>query len=683
MRPSNLQIAWSHALPHIVLGAAIFVVCLGFAMIAARLGRATWLDAYLTSVLYAKTNTALLFIACGLGLAAALTISRRFALLAGGLVAAVGAAMIVEHLTGVSLGVDELLVRDLRSPHNPYPGRMSPNTTLAFLCAGLCIAGIKQSWRKSWQIGALELLAFLVVALGIEGMLAHVDGIERAYRWSDYARMALPTSVGFLVLGTGLMALGLQTFPCTARIPLWAPALLCFTVLMGDIATPRGVAAGIAYIPLIFCSLWFTRPSTAFIFAGIATGLTILAFFAKVPTAIAAEIFIANRVITMGALWFTAVLVYLRRKTEIALTEALDQRASAQKDLAKREEVFRVTFDAATVGKVQSDPETGRIIRANRAFADMLGYEPDELVGRTGWELTWPDDVDIEKSDYKRVLGGEIHAYVREKRYIRKDGTPIWGRVSATIARLPENGQPNIAVAVVEDIDERYKFEVALQAAKHDLEGVVVERTTALEQRDLLLREVYHRVKNNLQIIDSLVLMQIRQLADEDAKYALQSLRSRVYALGLVHQQLMGSDDLQTFNIAPFLEQLSNNLMRASAGRNISLSVQAIPLNVGLDFAIPLGLLVTELITNSLKHAFPNGTGAIEVTLAQSGAGNIDLVVADNGKGYPGAVIGSCQRKGLGSSIIDGLVAQLEGTLLVESAHGTRTEICLAAPLRA
>ena len=358
------------------------------------------------------------------------------------------------------------------------------------------------------------------------------------------------------------------------------------------------------------------------------------------------------------------------------------QREEAQQNLAKREELFRVSFESAAVGKAQADLETGRIIRANRAFARMLGYEPEDLVGRDVWEFTWPGDLDSQKTEYARVVRGEVGAYVREKRYIRKDGTPIWGRVSATVVRFPESGQRSITIAVIEDIDERRKVREALEAAKCDLEDVVKERTAALLQRDLLLREVYHRVKNNLQLIDSLLLMQVRQLSDPDAKIALQSLRNRVYALGLVHHQLMGSDNLKTFDIAPFLQELSNNLIKGSAGRNISLSVRAMPLDVGLDFAIPLGLLVTELVTNSLKHAFPDGNGNIDVTLDRSETGNIALVVSDNGRGNRSAGTASEVRKmGLGSSIIESLVAQLEGTILVQNANGTRSEICVAAPV--
>lgn len=222
-----------------------------------------------------------------------------------------------------------------------------------------------------------------------------------------------------------------------------------------------------------------------------------------------------------------------------------------------------------------------------------------------------------------------------------------------------------------------------------ELERRVVERTAeltdALAQRDLLLREVYHRVKNNLQMVDGLLVMQSRQTSNPESRQAIQGLRDRVYALGLVHHQLMGSQDLKTFDIAPFLEELSTNLVQGGASQDVALSIQTIPLDVGLDFAIPLGLLVTELVTNSLKHAFSDGPGRIEVELTRSGDGALLLVVSDNGQGYGETGAPSRGRKpALGLGIIDGLVAQLKGTLDVRSqAGGTRTEIRIPAPAAA
>ena len=211
---------------------------------------------------------------------------------------------------------------------------------------------------------------------------------------------------------------------------------------------------------------------------------------------------------------------------------------------------------------------------------------------------------------------------------------------------------------------------------------MVEARTAALGQRDLLLREVYHRVKNNLQIVDSLLVMQARQVSDPGSKEALLSLRSRVYALGLVHHQLMGSANLSTFDVAPFLRELSTNILEGGADQDIELNVEAIPLEVGLDFAIPLGLLVTELVSNALKHAFPDGPGTIDVILRRGADGGVALIVADNGVGYAAdEVLGGGPVSGLGASIIKGLVSQMSGVMSVAGDKGTRVEIRFAAPV--
>ena len=359
------------------------------------------------------------------------------------------------------------------------------------------------------------------------------------------------------------------------------------------------------------------------------------------------------------------------------LTEALAERTDAQQALARTEAEFRASFEGAAVGKAQLDPVTGQILRANRAYARMLGYEVDDLVGRSRMEIVLPEDQEADWADYRRLLKGQIDVYISEKQHRRRDRSPLWVRVSATIARRPESQEPFLIITVIEDIDARYKAEAELLAAKVRLEALVEERTAALRQRDLLLREVYHRVKNNLQTVDSLLLMQARKLTDPQARQALISLRGRVYALGLVHHQLMGSANLKTFDIAPFLQELSSNILESGDNASVRLSVEACPLDVGLDFAIPLGLLVTELVTNSLKHAFAGGAGHISVALRREPDGEVVLVVGDNGRGAFG---GDDSGSGLGVSIVRGLVAQLEGTMTVTNEGGMKTEIRTPMP---
>ena len=365
--------------------------------------------------------------------------------------------------------------------------------------------------------------------------------------------------------------------------------------------------------------------------------------------------------------------------TNAELKAALDARTQAQQALARSEAEFRASFEGASVGKILAEPESRRLIRVNQAFSRMLGYEPEELLGHTSADFNWPEDQISDAAEYARLLSGEIETYVYEKRYRRRDGSPFWVRVSAALARAPDSGHPVLTVASIEDVDARYKAEADLRAAKRALEDTVEERSAALAQRDLLLREVYHRVKNNLQVVDSLVLLQSRQLTDPAAVAALHDLRNRIYALGLVHQQLMESADLRTFDIAPFLRELSNNIVRGGSSGAVVLNVDACALEVGLDFAIPLGLLVTELLTNSLKHAFPDRDGIVSVELARGDQSEVVLVVSDNGLGSAMSMEEQASA-GLGHRIIAGLVHQLQATMTVLSDGGLRTEVRIARP---
>jgi two-component sensor histidine kinase len=222
-----------------------------------------------------------------------------------------------------------------------------------------------------------------------------------------------------------------------------------------------------------------------------------------------------------------------------------------------------------------------------------------------------------------------------------------------------------------------------LEGARAELEATVKERTGALEQRDLLLREVYHRVKNNLQIVDAVIHMQAEQTSDRQEKTFLEALRSRVYALGLVHQQLMTSPDLKTFDLAPFLKELSENLLVAGATGDIEMEVESCALSIGLDFAVPMGLIVTELLTNSLKHAFPDGMGRVTVNVARERDDDpnseIVVTVKDNGQGDQ-SESQPAGRPGLGKKLIQGLLRQLGGRMIVEGQAGHTTRIFIPQP---
>lgn len=330
--------------------------------------------------------------------------------------------------------------------------------------------------------------------------------------------------------------------------------------------------------------------------------------------------------------------------------------------------------DDAIIGKDLS----GTIQSWNRGAGAIFGYSTDEVIGQSIQLLIPPSRRGEEDQIIERIRKGEKVVHFETVRR-RKDGSDF--PVSVTISPIRDaHGAIVGASKVLRDVSERHQAQKALQEAMSSLEQVVLERSKALAERDLLLREVYHRVKNNLQVVDALMLMRAVNITDPEAREAFSDLRSRVFALGLVHHQLMGSADLKTFDVEPFLQELLANIMGGAAPAGIKLKVEACPLVVDLDYAVPLGLLVTEIVTNSLKHAFPNGEGEIAVALRSLSGERVNLTVADNGRSHADKAQ-ETPKVGSGTNIIKKLVAQLSGEMTVRRDGGTITDIVMPLPV--
>lgn len=320
----------------------------------------------------------------------------------------------------------------------------------------------------------------------------------------------------------------------------------------------------------------------------------------------------------------------------------------------------------------------------NPPMAAMVGSAETDLLGRAFRDLL------TRSSQFIYALKAEQHLLsegVAEEVFLElahPDGRP---RPALLTVATHEDGRRFGALFAA---PERRAYELELIAARQavlagideqitanqQLERLVAERTAALAQRDVLLREVYHRVKNNLQVVDGLLLMEGRKLADPLAIAAIAGLRKRLHAIGLVHHQLMGSADLKTFDVEAFLAQLGASL-RDGAPDAVELRIQAAPLAVDLDFAVPLGLLVTELVTNAFKHAFPDRSGKVSVDLGVAQTGEVALRIADDGVGFNAE---EDRRSATGLKIVRGLVRQLGGQITLGETRGACWDVRLPAP---
>lgn len=233
---------------------------------------------------------------------------------------------------------------------------------------------------------------------------------------------------------------------------------------------------------------------------------------------------------------------------------------------------------------------------------------------------------------------------------------------------------------------ERQQATIALQQLNQDLEMRVEQRTqelkASLQEKEVLLREVHHRVKNNLQMIQSLLNLQRRSIQDPQVLSVLTDSQNRVKAMALVHEKLYQTDRLSQINFQDYLRSLMRDLLK-SYGLNpatTTLSIQVADLELALDMAIACGLIINELFSNAIKYAFPDGrTGQILIQFNADRPDCYELVVADDGVGIPEAINLSTSRS-LGLRLVNALTRQLRGTLKLERDDGTQFTITFAKP---
>jgi two-component sensor histidine kinase/HAMP domain-containing protein len=225
---------------------------------------------------------------------------------------------------------------------------------------------------------------------------------------------------------------------------------------------------------------------------------------------------------------------------------------------------------------------------------------------------------------------------------------------------------------VAERTAELLTLNTSLEKEVAERKGAEEQARASLQEKEVLLKEIHHRVKNNLQIITSLLNLQTDQVKDTGTLRALRDSQARVRSMALIHEKLYQSKSLAKIDFGEYVQSLVNDLFRSyqrSLGV-IELDVQVDEVALNLDYAVPCGLILNELITNALKYAFPNGRkGVLHIELRTELNQTLHLRVADNGVGLP-AGLDVFTSKSLGLQLVNSLVAQIGGTLAVESGEG-------------
>jgi two-component sensor histidine kinase len=315
-----------------------------------------------------------------------------------------------------------------------------------------------------------------------------------------------------------------------------------------------------------------------------------------------------------------------------------------------------------------------RYLEVNPAFERQAGVPANAVIGRTLSELEPLAAGTEEAKDWIRTLGG-VAISGKPVRYEKGGGAG--DRWVEGFAFSPRYGQ----VAVLfQDASERKRAEAELERYRDRLEETVAERTAglraSLREKEILLREVHHRVKNDLQMVASLLSLQERAVADPAAAEALAGSRNRVATIGLVHDRLYESPDLSRIDLAGYVRMLFLSLLQSygiDGGRvRLELSVDAGPMDVST--ANPWALVLNELLANSLKHAWPaGGAGRIEVAVRRRGNGWL-LEVSDDGRGFPdGFDVRSASTLGL--RIVRLLAEQSGGSVAASNRGGAAVAV--------
>ena len=345
----------------------------------------------------------------------------------------------------------------------------------------------------------------------------------------------------------------------------------------------------------------------------------------------------------------------------VGVSRDITTRKKTEKALKQSEEKYKTIAENIEVGIYRTSSEAaGHFIEANPAIVRMFGYKDKQEFLAVDVSTFYHHPEGRESFQKKMLREG----FVKNEEVLlkKKNGTPFLGSICAVTVR-DEIGEIRYFDGIVEDITDRKEAEEKLK--------------TSLVEKEVLLREIHHRVKNNLQIISSLLNLQSRHVEDEPALDMFHESRNRVRSMALVHEKLYRSNDLAEVDFCEYIQSLSRHLFMSYRiePTEIDLSIDVKDVFLDINTSIPCGLIINELVSNSLKHAFSGrDRGKIHVSMRPENNGKFKMVIRDDGVGLP-KNLEVTQTESLGLQLVTMLVEQLQGTLSVVNKKGTSYEI--------
>ena len=296
----------------------------------------------------------------------------------------------------------------------------------------------------------------------------------------------------------------------------------------------------------------------------------------------------------------------------------------------------------------------GRIKTVNKTTLNLLGYREDELINQPLGLLY--QDADLQTNGIIKATARGLESK-SERTLMSKDGRKIPALIS--VAFMRGEGEPAGMVCVVRDITERKLAEEQIMSA--------------LKEKEILLKEIHHRVKNNLQVVASMLHLQAGYIKDREARILFEESQKRVESMALLHEKLYQAKDLARIDFREYVADLAGNLLTLNTDKSerigMKLDIEGVVLDV--NNSIPCGLIINELVSNALAHAFPDGRkGRIDISMRSGSGRKIVLSVSDNGIGFPEG-IDFRNTASLGMQLVNSLVTQLDGLIELDRTEGT------------
>jgi PAS domain S-box-containing protein len=427
-----------------------------------------------------------------------------------------------------------------------------------------------------------------------------------------------------------------------------------YRVYLGGVGSVAGISAivlaGVAGALLYHLrrrdDRWVTVP--ALLSAGLAVQLgVVLLQWVLLPDAVALNLVTSVgpvEVIVYPVIFYLVARLYLDRERKIRV----------EREKQATDELYRNLFENTHAVMLLIRPKDGRIVDASPAAAEFYGWSREELCHKRISEINLMSEAEVKQEIAGALDAGESRF---EFRHRLADGSVR--DVAVTSGEVTLQGEP-LLHSIITDITHEKRAEEQ------------VER--ALKEKEALLMEIHHRVKNNLSVISSLINLQVEESSTrEDALGALHKTRDRINAIAQVHNTRYREGDLARVYLPEYLNRLVDNLSSLYGERGVHLSLDCEEVEMEIITAVPVALIISELVTNAYKHAFPEGgAGEVRITVGR-GNEELSIRVADNGVGLPEN--GEPPGASLGTELVGLLAEQINGRVSTRSDGGTAVEV--------